>query len=436
MPPLFTSKRMPATPLVIQGGRPLCGELGVNGSKNAALPIVVASLLSAEPVVLHGIPRLSDIEVILEIVASLGARVEWLGHNSLSLHTPELTAIEAPYALVSKMRASILVLGAVLARAGEARVSMPGGCAFGPRPVDQHVKALRALSATVLEEGGDFHAVRDRPLCGRFVFDILTVGGTQNAILAATLGTGIVRLENASIDPDVVDLAGFLNQLGARVRGAGTHTIEVEGVERLGGGEYRVIPDRLEAGTFMLAAAATRGQLTLTDANVEHLRSLTGKLTESGVVVMELDGHTVRVDARDRELAPLTVQAVEYPGFPTDLQPPMGAFLATVPGTSLVADRIYQDRFGYVPEIARMGARAEMLDRTLMVQGAPLRGARVKAVDIRAGAALVVAALAAEGESEICGMEFINRGYEDLEARLRSIGVDASRPELQLAAAF
>jgi UDP-N-acetylglucosamine 1-carboxyvinyltransferase len=436
MPPLFESKVMSNAPLAIRGGRPLTGRLEVYPAKNAALPVIVASLLSSEPITLHGVPRLADVECILEIVATLGAKWEWLGRHSLRIHTPELTAIEAPYALVSKMRASFVVLGAVLARAGEARVSMPGGCAFGPRPVDQHVKAFRAMGATVVEEGGDFHALRDRPLTGRFVFDLLTVGGTQNAILAATLGTGLVRLENASIDPDVVDLVEFLNGLGARISGAGTHTIEIEGVERLGGGEYRVIPDRLEAGTFMLAAAATRGDLTLEGVKVEHMRALSAKLTEAGVRILELDGHTLRVDARRGELRALSVHTAEFPGFPTDLQPTMGAFLATVPGTSKLSDRIYPDRFGYVQEMARMGARMELIERVLVVEGGPLHGAPVKAPDIRAGAALVVAALAAEGETVISGVEYLNRGYEDLQARLRGIGADAMHLEPALAKAL
>ncbi len=433
MPPLFESRSMSNAPLLIHGGKPLIGTLPVNPSKNAALPIIAASLLLSEPVTLHGVPRLSDVECILEIVASLGARFTWTGEHSLTIHTPEITSTEAPYSLVSKMRASFIVLGPLLARAGEARISMPGGCTFGPRPVDQHVKALRAVGATIAEEGGDFIAVRDRPLSGRFVFDMLTVGGTQNAILAAVLGTGLVRFENASIDPDVVDLGTFLVSLGAKIRGLGTHTIEVEGVEKLTGGEYRIIHDRLEAGTFMLAAASSRGALTLEGIDVNLVRSVTAKLIEVGVNVLELDGQTVRVDARNATLKPGQITVAEFPGFPTDVQPMMAAFLSTVEGHSRITDRIYPTRFGYSAELNRMGAKTEVLDSSIVIEGSHLVGAPVKAMDIRAGAALVVAAVAAQGETRIEGVQYLNRGYQNLEARLRSLGAEVGRTEPALA---
>jgi UDP-N-acetylglucosamine 1-carboxyvinyltransferase len=247
MPPLFQSKTASNAPLVVHGGRPLAGSFEVHAAKNAVLPIMGACLLTAEPVTLHRVPRLSDVEVLLEILGSLGARHEWVGRHSLTVEAAHLRSTEAPYVLVSKMRASFEVFGPLLARMGEARVAMPGGCVIGPRPVDQHVKAFRALGVSLSEEGGDFHAVRERPLSGRFVFDLKTVGGTRNAVMAAALGSGRVVLENCALEPEVVDLANFLNGLGARVRGAGTPTIEVEGVERLGGGEYTVIPDRIDA---------------------------------------------------------------------------------------------------------------------------------------------------------------------------------------------
>jgi UDP-N-acetylglucosamine 1-carboxyvinyltransferase len=432
MPPLFESKQMSSAPLLIRGGQPINGTLPVSPSKNGALPIIAASLLCAEPVTLHGVPRLSDVEVILEIVASLGTKIAWQGEHSLTLHTPELTSLEAPYSLVSKMRASFNVLGPLLARASEARVPIPGGCQFGPRPVDQHVKALRAMGATIVEDGGDIRAVRDRPLSGRFVFDMLTVGGTQNAITAAVLGSGIVRLENASVDPDVIDLCHFLVSLGAKIGGIGTHTLEIQGVETLRGGEYRISPDRLEAGTYLLAAVATRGVLTMTNANLEHLRALSAKLIESGVNVMELDRTTIRVDARNANLQPLKIEVAEFPGFPTDLQPMMSAFLSTVPGHSRITDRIYPTRFGYSAELNRLGAKTEVLDSSILIEGGSLSGAPVKASDIRAGAALVIAACAAHGETIIEGVQYLNRGYEHLEERLAAIGVDVGRMEMQL----
>ncbi|AFZ66032.1 UDP-N-acetylglucosamine 1-carboxyvinyltransferase [Deinococcus peraridilitoris] len=423
-----------ASPLHIIGGRPLTGELEIQPSKNAALPIIVASLLSKEPVTLHGIPRLSDIYTILEIVSHLGTRCAWIGPNSVVLHTPELTSIETPYALVSKMRASFIVMGALIARAGEAKVSMPGGCAFGHRPVDQHVKAFRALGVELEEEGGSFHARRAGALSGSFVFDMLTVGATQNAILAAVLGEDQVQLDNASIDTDVVDMVNFLNSLGADIRGAGTNTITVHGVRELRGGEYRVIPDRIEAGTFLIAAAATRSRLTLTNVNTPHLRAISSKLSEMGVVILE-NGDSLLVDAT-RELRPAHVTALEFPGFPTDLQPQMSALLATVPGTSVVTDKIYPDRLTHVVELNRMGADIVVSEHTQVIQGATLHGAPVRAADIRAGAALFIAALAAEGETVIDGMQYINRGYERLAERLRGVGAQAYQGEPLLAAAM
>ncbi|ULH15442.1 UDP-N-acetylglucosamine 1-carboxyvinyltransferase [Deinococcus sp. KNUC1210] len=423
------------TPMHIVGGRQLQGEFAVQPSKNAALPIIVASLLTREPVRLHGIPRLSDIYIILDIVAHLGTRHAWEGPNTLVLHTPDILNTATPYSLVSKMRASFIVMGALLSRAGEATVSMPGGCAFGHRPVDQHVKAFRAFGVELDEEGGNFEARRVAPLTGSYVFEMLTVGATQNAILSAALGSGRVVLENASIDTDVVDMVNFLNSLGADIQGAGTNTITVQGVTALRGGEYTVIPDRIEAGTLMIAAAATRSKLTLTGVRPGHLRALSTKLTEMGVNILE-QGSTLMVDATRGKLTPTNITTVEYPGFPTDVQPQMSALLATVPGTSVVMDRVYADRLTHVVELTRMGAQIVVSEHTQVIQGGLLHGAPVKAADIRAGAALVVAALSAEGETVIDGMQYINRGYERLAERLRAIGANVQQSEPVLAAAM
>ncbi len=427
---------MHLSPLHIQGGQPLSGDLAIMPSKNAALPILVASLLSSEPITLHGIPRLSDVYTILELLSHVGARHVWTGPNSLTIHTPEVLHTDAPYALVSKMRASFIMMGALLGRAGEATVSMPGGCAFGFRPVDQHVKAFRALGVEVLEEGGNFHAKRSPKFGGHFVFEMLTVGGTHNAILASVLGEGThVTLENASIDTDVVDLVGFLNTLGADIRGAGTNTLEIHGVKALRGGEYRVIPDRIEAGTFMLAAAATRSRLTLTDLRPDHVRAVSSKLTEMGAKIEE-GGDFLVVDATSGGLRSVDVTTQSYPGFPTDLQPQMSALLATVDGIGVVQDPVYKDRLTHVAELQRMGADIKVSDYTQIIRGAVLRGAPVRAADLRAGAALFIAALTAEGKTVIDGVEYLNRGYENLAARLRSIGADVQQPEVNLASAM
>lgn len=427
---------MHLTPLHIQGGRTLSGDVAVQPSKNAALPIIVASLLSSEPVTLHGVPRLSDVYTILDLAHHVGTRHAWVGPNSLTLHTPEVLNTDAPYDLVSRMRASFIMMGALIARAGRATVSMPGGCAFGYRPVDQHVKAFRALGVRVEEgEGGSFEAECVGGLSGRFVFELLTVGGTQNAILAAVLGSGTVTLENASIDTDVVDLIGFLNSLGARIEGAGTNALTIHGVPALRGGEYRVIPDRIEAGTFMIAAAATRSRLTLTNVRPDHVRALSAKLGEMGVDILEGQDRLV-VDARGRELRPVNVTTQSFPGFPTDVQPQMSALLATVPGTSVVQDPVYPDRLTHVAELQRMGANITVGGYTQVIQGGQLRAAPVKAADLRAGAALFIAALTTEGETVIDGVQYLNRGYERLAERLRSIGANAWQPQPMLANAM
>lgn len=420
------------TPLHVQGGRPLSGEITVQHSKNAALPIIVATLLSREKITLHGVPRLSDVDTILDLMHHLGTSHAWVGENTLELHTPEILNTDAPYALVSKMRASFIVLGAILARAGQATVSMPGGCAWGPRPVDQHVKALRALGAEVVEDGGNFDARRTGSLNGTFVFELLTVGGTHNAILAAVLGDGVVTLENASIDTDVVDLIEFLSSVGADIQGAGTNTIVIRGVPELRGGAYTVIPDRIEAGTFMMLAAATRSRITLNNVRPDHLRAVTAKLQEMGVDILE-SGSTILVDATRGELKPVNVTTQSYPGFPTDVQPQMSALLATVPGTSVVQDPVYPDRLTHVAELHRMGANITVSGYTQVIQGGRLHAAPVKAADLRAGAALFIAGLTCEGETVIDGVQYLNRGYEKLTERLRGLGADARQTELAMA---
>ena len=406
----------------VTGGRPLRGEAHVHSAKNSALYLILGALLTREPVVLKEVSRLSDILAICELLEHFGARTTWVGRD-LYIDAAQLVTTDAPYALVSQLRASFVAMGALLGRCGEAHISMPGGCAFGPRPVDRHIKAFRQLGVNFAEVKGDFHAQRDAPLSGRVVFEVPTVGGTQNVILASALGSERVIIENAALEPEIADLAAMLNQMGARIAGAGTPTITIDGVPALSGITYQPLPDRIEAGTLLLAAAATRGQITLKGARAEHLRAVIAKLEESGARVLELSPDTLMLDATG-PLSPVDVVALEYPGLPTDLQAPFGAYLATIPGTSVVTDRVYPDRFTHVGELARTGAQLTLREHTLVIQGGVLHGAPMHAADIRAGGALVIAALAARGHSTITGVQYIRRGYENLAERLSTLGAN------------
>ncbi|WP_027892345.1 UDP-N-acetylglucosamine 1-carboxyvinyltransferase [Calidithermus chliarophilus] len=402
----------------VRGGTPLSGELRVYPAKNSALKLMAASLLTADPVTLLEVPRLRDVDVMLELLSHLGTRYAWEG-RTLHLHTPEITNTVAPYELVNKMRASFNLLGALVARAGEGTVPLPGGCAFGPRPVDQHLKALRALGAEVSEDSGYFTARRVRPLSGRVVFDMPTLGGTEQALLATALG-GEATLILTAQEPEIEDLCYFLNAMGADIRGVGSSILQVKGAPRLGGVTYRVIPDRIEAATFLLAAAATRGRVTLTDVEPLHLDALLDKLAQAGHRI-EVGPDWIRLEATP-DPKPFNIEAREYPGFVTDMQPLAVGYLAAAQGNALVSDRIYPDRFTNVPELLRMGADLTLKDRVLSVNGKKLHGATVKATDIRAGGGLVIAAMAAEGDSRIEGMQYLERGYEQLPERLRSLG--------------
>ena len=408
--------------LYITGGQPLKGEVNVHTAKNSVLYLMMGALLTREKVVLENVPKLSDILILCEMLEHLGASARW-HERDLHIEATDIFTCDAPYTLVSQLRASFVAMGALLGRCGEAKISMPGGCAFGPRPVDRHIKAFRQLGVEVGEAGGDFQVKRTRTLEGRVVFEAPTVGGTQNVILASALGQGHVIIENAALEPEIADLAEMLNCMGARIRGAGSPTIHIDGVASLRGVTYRPVPDRIEAGTFMLAAAATRGQITLRGVNPAHLYAVTAKLAESGVAVTQLDARSLQVDASGK-LKAVNVTASEYPGLPTDLQAPFGAFLATVKGTSTLSDRVYPDRFTHVGELARTGAKLELRERTLVVKGGSLSGTQMHAADIRAGGALVIAALAAQGTSAITGVRYIERGYEGLAERLRTLGAD------------
>jgi UDP-N-acetylglucosamine 1-carboxyvinyltransferase len=422
--------------LTIRGGVPLHGELRVLPAKNSALKLMAASILTDQPVTLNEVPRLRDIDVLLELLGHIGTRHAWEG-RTLHLHTPEIRSTVAPFELVSKMRASFNVLGALAARAGEGTVPLPGGCNFAERPVDQHIKALRGLgfevSIEITELGLAYTARRHKPAAGRVVYDLPTLGGTEQALMAAALGTESV-LVNTPQEPEIVDLCNFLCMMGVEIKGIGSSILQIKGKPRLNGGGYSVIPDRIEAGTYLFAAAATRGSITLTNVEPFHMDAVLDKLIQSGHRITT-GKDWVRLESSPSP-QPFNLEAREYPGFVTDLQPPATAYLSTVSGTSLVLDRIYPDRFTHASELARMGAEVTLKDRTLVIQGRHLTGAAVEARDIRAGGGLIIAALAAEGESHIAGMKIIERGYENVEDRLRSLGanVGVQMPELALAA--
>jgi len=415
----------PDDALTIDGGRPLDGRARVQSAKNSALYLILASLLTEEELVLHDVPHLSDVLVGLEILAHVGVEVRWEGRD-LHLRAARIERSDAPFRLVRKMRASFVAMGALLARTGSARIGVPGGCAFGPRPVDRHIAAFEALGVTIGEVDGDFVAERHGPLEGHVVFGAPTVGGTQNILLASALGSRRVVIENAALEPEVADLVDLLNAMGARIRGAGTSVLSIEGTERLHGTRFTAIPDRIEAGTLLLATAATRGRIHLDNVQPAHLTAIVEALRATGAWI-EQEGETaIALDAAG-PLHAANVVAAPYPGLPTDLQAPFGAYLATVPGRATLRDDVYPDRFTHVAELRKMGARLTLDERMLHVEGGELHAADIHATDIRAGGALVVAALAARGVSRIGGVEFLDRGYQDLAPRLRSLGAHIER---------
>ncbi|MGE5793756.1 MAG: UDP-N-acetylglucosamine 1-carboxyvinyltransferase, partial [Bacteroidota bacterium] len=402
--------------LLIAGGAPLRGEVRVSGAKNAALPIMCAALLVGEPLRLANVPKLHDVRTMLRLLEQMGVTAARDG-DRVELDARRLDKPLAPYELVKTMRASILVLGPLLARCGYARVSLPGGCAIGLRPVDQHVKGLEALGAEIRVEQGYIDARAGRLKGARHAMDLVTVTGTENLMMAACLADGTTVLENAAREPEVVDLADCLNAMGARIRGAGTDVITIEGVARLSGARHRIMPDRIETGTFLVAAAATGGAVTLRDTRAGLLDAVIGKLREAGAAIEAVDG-SIRLEMRGRP-ASVSVQTAPYPGFPTDMQAQLMALDAIAAGTATVTEMIFENRFMHALELARLGADIEISGNTAIVRGvARLQGATVMATDLRASASLVVAGLVAEGETLIDRIYHLDRGYEALEQKL------------------
>lgn len=415
--------------LIIEGGRPLRGSVDISGAKNSALAIVVAAALATEgECVLDNIPQGSDVNTICQILQDLGVEVWYDDQRRLHVRGDTLSKHKASYELVRRMRASFYSAGLLLARLGKAEVPLPGGCAIGSRPVDFHIKGFAQLGAEVVIEHGYMKAEATRLKGAHIYINRSSVGTTINLMIAASLAEGTTVLENAAKEPEVVDLAIFLNGMGAKIRGAGTESIRIEGVEKLRGIEYSIIPDRIEAGTFMLATAITGGDVVLRNVVAEHLRVPIVKMEEAGVRVTR-SGTELRVVA-PRRLKAVDVETLPYPGFPTDLQQPFVAAMCLADGTSVVRETIF-DRFRYVDELRRMGADIKTEQNTAIVRGVPqLTGAPVEVTDLRAGAALAIAALAAQGRTELYGAEIIDRGYEFFEEKLRSLGANIYREQL------
>ncbi len=413
---------------IIHGGRPLVGEVEISGAKNAALPILAATILATDHVTLHNVPDLKDVQTMRKLMMKLGVQIEAREGSTLRLNANDINQFVAPYDLVKTMRASVLVLGPLLARFGQADVSLPGGCAIGTRPVDLHLKALKAMGAEIDVKNGFIKAKVNGRLQGKtLMFDTITVTGTENIMMAAVLAEGKTVIKNAAREPEVVDLAHFLNKMGARIRGEGTHTIEIDGVESLRGGEYAVMPDRIEAGTYLAAAAITRGRVTVKHVRPDNLLSMLCKFEEAGASLtlgedwVSLDMHGARPEAIDISTAP-------YPGLATDMQAQFMAMNTVANGASTVVETIFENRFMHVQELQRMGAKIRLNGNTAMITGADhLTGAPVMATDLRASAGLILAGLVAEGETVVERVYHVDRGYERVEDKFTKLGADIKR---------
>ncbi len=413
---------------IIRGGRELFGEVTVSGAKNAAVAIIPAALLVDGVCRIENIPQISDVTLFFSILEELGARVRVLNRHAIEIDCHAIRSTRPSYDLARRIRASYYLLGALLGRFGEATVAMPGGCNFGVRPIDQHIKGFTTLGAEVSVEGGFVHtAAKNGRLIGAPVYlDVVSVGATMNIMMAAVLAKGTTTIENAAKEPHIVDLANFLNSMGADIKGAGTDSIKIRGVEKLSGGSYCIIPDQIEAGTYMAAVAATGGQLLLKNVIPKHMECISAKLAEMGVFVTE--GDDSLLVRRSGALHRTNVKTMPYPGFPTDMQPQIAAVLAMAEGTSLVTEGVYgANRFKYVDELKRLGAHIQVDGKVAVIEGVKqLVGAPIQACDLRAGAALVIAGLASHGTTELSRIQYIERGYEDLVGKLRAVGADIS----------
>ncbi len=409
---------------VVIGGRKLYGEIKVSGSKNAALPVLAASILTRGDSIITNVPNLLDVIAMIRVLRSLGIRAEYYEPNIVKIWVNSTVKHVAPYELVTKMRASFFVIGPILARMGLAKIPLPGGCAIGSRPVNLHIKGLEALGATTEIEHGFVIVKAPRLKGARIYLDFPSVGATETIMMAATLAEGTTVIENAAQEPEIIDLANFLNQAGARIRDAGKDTIKIEGVARLKGIEYKIIPDRIEAGTLMVAGAITGGKVKIKGINPLQIEPITRKLQEAGIYI-NINNEEIYVEGGD-EIKAIDIKTLPYPGFPTDMQPQFTALLSLSSGVSVVTETLFENRFMHVHELKRMGANIELEGRSAIIKGVPkLSGAPVRAHDLRAGAALILAGLAAEGETIVEDIErHIERGYENLISKLSSLGAD------------
>lgn len=416
--------------LIIQGGQPLVGDVHIEGAKNAVLPIMAAALLASKgPVELTNVPILSDVFMMQDVLKSLDARVKFdEQRNYLMIDANQPLNFEAAFEYVSKMRASIVVMGPLLARLGHARVAMPGGCAIGSRPVDLHLKGFEALGATITQSHGYIEAKADQLVGANIYLDFPSVGATQNIMMAATLAKGITVIENVAREPEIVDLANVLNKMGAKVFGAGTEEIRIEGVTELKGTEHSIVQDRIEAGTFMIAAAATKGNVLVEEAISEHNKPLLSKLAEMGAQVIE-EENGIRIIGPD-ELKPSNIKTLPYPGFPTDMQAQMTALQLMAHGTSVMTETVFENRFMHLEELRRMNADYQIEGQSVILYGpTELTGAEVAASDLRAAAALVIAGLAANGETLVTNLQYMDRGYYHFHQKLRALGAHISRAD-------
>ena len=411
---------------IIKGGNPLVGEVSIGGAKNAALGILAAAIMTDETVTIENVPNVRDTRVLLQAIEGIGAKVKYVYNNCVQINGGDINDINVDYEYIKKIRASYYLLGALLGKYKKSQVALPGGCNIGSRPIDQHIKGFKALGAEVEIAHGKINTKADRLTGNHIYFDVVSVGATINIMMAACMAEGDTIMENAAKEPHIVDVANFLNAMGANIKGAGTDVIRIKGVKRLHGTTYSIIPDQIEAGTFMFAAAATKGDITVRDVIPKHLESISAKLMEMGCTIVEGDD-SVRVIGCD-ELKCTNVKTLPYPGFPTDMQPQVAVTLALAKGTSMVTESIFENRFKYVDELNRMGSNIKVEGNTAYIEGVEkLTGTQLSAPYLRAGAALVIAALAAEGISEIDDIVYIQRGYEDFEGKMRKLGAVMER---------